>query len=107
MNQPQHIDKVLKKQCHTEIANNRLQLKASIDVIRVFALQGVAFRDWDKISSSLNRGNFLEVLDEVVSYNENVIEVIAEVLKNVTYASPQIQKEILHVFFNQSDECNS
>ena len=44
MNQPQHIDKVLNKQCHTEIANNRLQLKVSIDVVRVLALQGIAFR---------------------------------------------------------------
>ena len=38
MNQPQHIDKVLKKQCHIEIANNQLLLKTSIDVVRVLAL---------------------------------------------------------------------
>jgi hypothetical protein len=98
MNQPQHIDKVLNKQCHTEIANNRLQLKVSIDVVRVLALQGIAFRGRDESSTSVNRGNFLEILDVVASYDKKVAEVIAKAPKNATYTSPQIQKEILHVF---------
>jgi hypothetical protein len=98
MNQPQHIDKVLNKQCHTEIANNRLQLKVSIDVVRVLALQGIAFRGRDESSTSVNRGNFLEILDVVASYDKKVAEVIAKTPKNATYTSPQIQKEILHVF---------
>jgi hypothetical protein len=98
MNQPQHIDKVLNKQCHTEIANNRLQLKVSIDVVRVLALQGIAFRGRDESSTSVNRGNFLEILDVVASYDKKVAEVIAKAPKNATYTSPQIQKEILHIF---------
>jgi hypothetical protein len=98
MNQPQHIDKVLNKQCHTEIANNRLQLKVSIDVVRVLALQGIAFRGRDESSTLVNRGNFLEILDVVASYDKKVAEVIAKAPKNATYTSPQIQKEILHVF---------
>ena len=69
MNQPQHIDKVLNKQCYTKIANNRLQLKVSIDVVRVLALQGIAFRDQDDSSTSVTCGNFLEILDVVTLYD--------------------------------------
>ena len=70
MNQPQHIDKVLNKQCQTEIVNNRLQLKVSIDVVRVLALQGIAFRGRDESSTSVNRENFIEILDVVASYDK-------------------------------------
>ena len=34
----------------------------------------------------------------VASYDKKVAEVIAKAPKNATYTSPQIQKEILHVF---------
>ena len=60
MNQPQHIDKVLNKQYHIEIENNRLQLKASIDVVRLLTLQGVAFKCRDENYTLVNCGNFLE-----------------------------------------------
>ena len=88
----------MNKQCHTEIANNRLQLKVSIDVVRVLALQGIAFRGRNESSTSINRGNFLEILDVVASYDKKVAKVIVKAPKNATYTSPQIQKEILHVF---------
>jgi uncharacterized protein (UPF0305 family) len=77
---------------------NLLQLKALIDVVRLLTLQGVAFKCRDENYTLVNRGNFLEILDVVVSYNEKVVEVITKVPKNATYTSPQIQKEILHVF---------
>jgi hypothetical protein len=35
---------VLEKFTFEQIAKNRLQLKASIDVVRVLAFQGIAFR---------------------------------------------------------------
>jgi hypothetical protein len=61
---------VFEKTTSEQIANNRLQLKASIDVVRVLAFQGVAFRGWYESVGSKNRGNFLEILDLTVSYNE-------------------------------------
>jgi hypothetical protein len=73
-------------------------LKASIDVVRLLAFQGVAFRGPDESVGSKNRGNFLEILDLTVSYNEKVAEVIAKAPKNAYYTSPIIQNEILHVF---------
>ena len=73
-------------------------MKVSIDVVRVLALQGITFRGRDKSSTSVNRGNLLEILDVVASYDKKVAEVIAKAPKNETYISPQIQKQILHVF---------
>ena len=50
------------------------------------------------MKDSINRRNFLEILDLVVSYNEYVAEAIEKAPKNASYESPKIQKEILHVF---------
>ena len=73
-------------------------MKASINVVRVLAFQGVAFRGRDENVDSKNCGNFLEILDLTVSYNEKVVEVIVKAPKNAFYTSPMIQKEILHIF---------
>jgi hypothetical protein len=73
-------------------------LKASIDVVRVLAFQGVAFRGRDERVSSTNCGNFLEILGLMISYNEHLTKVIAKAPKNASYTCPRIQKEILHVF---------
>ncbi|KAL4639681.1 hypothetical protein ACB092_03G235900 [Castanea dentata] len=97
MNQSQHIDRVVGNFTSEQIVNNRVRLKASIDVVRHLALQAIAFRGRDESSTSTNRGNFLTTLDLMVSYNNNVVEIMAKAPKNATYTSPQIQKEILHV----------
>ena len=101
MNQSQHIQKVLENFNSDQIASNRLRLKASIDVVKVLVFQGLDFRGQDESSDSINRGNFLEILDLVVSYNEYVAEAIEKAPKNASYKSPKIQKEILHVFSNK------
>ena len=54
-----------------------------------------------EMKDSINRRNFLEILDLVVSYNEYVVEAIEKAPKNASYKSPKIQKEILHVFSNK------
>ncbi|XP_065615886.1 uncharacterized protein LOC112008393 [Quercus suber] len=97
MNQSQHIDRVVSNFTSEQIANNRIQLKASIDVVRHLSLQAIAFRGRDESSTSTNRGNFLTTLDLMMGYNNNIVEIMAKAPKNATYTSPQIQKEILHV----------
>ena len=67
-----------------------MRLKASIDVVKVLAFQGLVFRGRDESSDSINCGNFLEILDLVVSYNEYVAEVIEKAPKNASYKSPKI-----------------
>ncbi|XP_059458258.1 uncharacterized protein LOC132187841 [Corylus avellana] len=103
-NQSQHIQNVFEKLTSEQIANNQLQLKSSIDVVRVLAFQGVAFRGRDESVSSTNRGNFLEILGFTVSYNEQLAEVIAKAPKNATYTSPTVQKQIVHVFSTKVKE---
>jgi ribosomal protein L22 len=103
-NQSQHIQNVFEKLTSEQIANNRLQLKASIDVVRVLAFQGIAFRGRDESVSSTNRGNFLEILDLPISYSKKLAEVVAKAPKNATYTSPKVQKQILHVFSTKVKE---
>ncbi|XP_041011253.1 zinc finger MYM-type protein 1-like [Juglans microcarpa x Juglans regia] len=85
-------------QSSEQILNNRLQVKTSIDVVRWLAFQGFAFRGHDETPDSKNRGNFLEMLKLLVSYNDKVGKLVLEnAPKSSKYTSPKIQKEILEV----------
>ena len=79
-------------------------MKASIDVVRVLAFQGVAFRDRDENASPTNHENFLEILGLTISYNKQLAEIIAKAPKNASYISSMVQKEILHVFSTKVNE---
>nr|XP_023904266.1 zinc finger MYM-type protein 1-like [Quercus suber] len=98
MNQWQHLQRVVDHFTTKQIANNWLQLRASIFIVRHLAFQAIAFRDGDESFSSSNCGNFLESLGIVTFWNEKVVEIIEKAPKNAIYTSPRIQKEILHVF---------
>ena len=98
MKQSQHLQKGIDHFTKEQIANNRLQLKASIYVARHLAFQAISFRGRDEIFSSSNCGNFLETLDIVTFWNEKVAKIIEKTPKNATYTSPRIQKEILHAY---------
>ncbi|XP_042379953.1 uncharacterized protein LOC121972337 [Zingiber officinale] len=71
--------------------------KAHIHVVLLLALQGIPFRGHDEKSSSSNSGNFLEFLDVLTIYNDELSKAIAKAPKNVKYRSHDIQKQILHV----------
>ncbi|XP_059458260.1 uncharacterized protein LOC132187844 [Corylus avellana] len=97
-NQAQHIDKVLNAQSTEQILNNQLRVKTSIDVARWLAFQGCAFKGHDETLDSINRSNFLEMIQFLVSYNEKVTSVVLEnAPQSAKYTSHTIQKEILHV----------
>ena len=81
-----------------QIANNWLQLNTTVFIVRYLTFQAIAFRGRDESCSSLNRENFFESLGIVTFWNEKVAEIIEKAPKNVTYTSPRIQNEILHVF---------
>ena len=98
INQWQHLQRVVNYFTTEQIANNWLQLKATVFIVRYLAFQAIAFRGRDESCSSLNRGNFFESLCIVTFLNEKVAEIIEKAPKNATYTSPRIQKEILHVF---------
>ncbi|KAG6626865.1 hypothetical protein CIPAW_15G082100 [Carya illinoinensis] len=78
MNQSRHIDKLVEKQC-------------SMACVRSLMFQACAFR-----------GNFIELIKLLASYNDQVNGAVMEnVPQNAKYTSPKIQKEILHIFANK------
>ncbi|QHO24342.1 zinc finger MYM-type protein 1-like [Arachis ipaensis] len=98
MKQSQHVDTLMKRQTSEKIENNRRRLGASIDCIRWLTFQGCAYRDHDESSSSGNRGNFIELLKFLDSYNSSVQKLILEnAPRFAKYTSSDVQKEIIHV----------
>ncbi|KAH9647563.1 TTF-type domain-containing protein [Citrus sinensis] len=99
MRQSQHLPQVFNCYSSHEIENNRLRLKTTVEAIRYLAFQGCSFRGHDESKNSLNRGNFLQLLKAFASNNEKITDVILDKApKHASYISPNIQKEILHVF---------
>ncbi|ESR44579.1 TTF-type domain-containing protein [Citrus sinensis] len=99
MRQSQHLPQVFNRYSSQEIENNRLQLKTTVEAIRYLTFQGCSFRGHDESKKSLNRGNFLQLFKAFASNNEKIAEVILDKApKYASYISPNIQKEILHVF---------
>ena len=76
MNQWQHLQRVVNQFTTEQIANNQLQLKATVFIIHYLAFQAIAFRGRDESFSSLNRGNFHESLGIVTFWNEKVAKII-------------------------------
>ncbi|KAH9697194.1 TTF-type domain-containing protein [Citrus sinensis] len=99
MRQSQHLPQVFNCYSSQEIENNRLRLKTTVEAIRYLAFQGCSFSGHDESKKPLNRGNFLQLLKAFASNNEKIAEVIFDKApKYASYISPNIQKEILHVF---------
>ncbi|XP_060968719.1 uncharacterized protein LOC133036221 [Cannabis sativa] len=101
MNQPTHIGRRFANFTSQEIADNRLRLKTSIEGIRWLAFQACPFRGHNESKTSINRGNFLELLSFITSYNDKVAEVLDKAPRNATYTSPTTQKQVLHVLGNK------
>ncbi|XP_028074479.1 zinc finger MYM-type protein 1-like [Camellia sinensis] len=101
-NQAQHIEAIIEKQTFIQIARNRLRLKTSIDVIKWLTFQACAFRGRDERHESNNRGNVIELIKLLASYNEDVAAVVLEnAPQNASYHSHGIQKQILSIFSNK------
>ncbi|KAG4110841.1 hypothetical protein ERO13_D13G071650v2 [Gossypium hirsutum] len=89
-----------------QIATNCLRLKSNIDVVRWLSFQGCAFRGHDESSGLKNRGNFLELLSLLVSYDEKVEDVLESAPQNASYTSSTIQKEIWQIYANRVRNVN-
>ena len=78
MKHSRYVDKLFEKQSSKEIQDNRLQLKTSIDSVQWLALQGCAFRGHDESLDSINRGNFVELVKLVSTYDQRLARVVLE-----------------------------
>ncbi|XP_058222599.1 uncharacterized protein LOC131332410 [Rhododendron vialii] len=76
LNQAQHIEKVVEKQTSEQVAKNRLRLKTSIDAVKWLTLHNCALRGRDESSTSSNRGNCIDLIELLASYNPDVDKVI-------------------------------
>ncbi|XP_022030770.1 zinc finger MYM-type protein 1-like [Helianthus annuus] len=102
LNQEAHVDNSISKPNKEIIMKNRLRLKTTVDVVRWLTYQACALRGHDESASSKNRGNFLELLTLLASYNDEVSKVILENAPyNAKYTSGDIQKEILSIIANK------
>ncbi|KAJ9186530.1 hypothetical protein P3X46_002092 [Hevea brasiliensis] len=100
LKQSQHIYKLIENQTSQELENKHLQLKATIDSVWWLAFQWCAFRGHYETANSQNRGNFIELLKLLATYDAKVAKVILEnsERRNAKYTSNKFQKEILHIF---------
>ncbi|ESR60034.1 hypothetical protein CICLE_v10017601mg [Citrus x clementina] len=74
----------------------RARLQASIDCVRFFLRQGLAFRSHDESEESSNRGNFLELLKFLADHNEDIKAVTLENAPSfLKVTCPDTQKDIV------------
>ena len=75
-NYSRHIDKLIEKQTSKELENNRLRLKTSIECAQWLAFQACAFRGHDESLDSKNRGNFIELIKLISTFNDKVTSIV-------------------------------
>ncbi|KAL6554864.1 hypothetical protein OROGR_006122 [Orobanche gracilis] len=101
LNEVQDIRNVFEKFTTEEREKNRLRLSASIFSVRWCAFQAVAFRGHNENPNSINKGNFLEMLEALGEFSTELKELFCRAPKYASYTSPMIQKEILNIISNK------
>lgn len=76
---------------------NRTALMSIIDIIRFLVRQNISLRGHDESASSLNRGNFLELVHFTAKYNTSLQKWIDSHPGNVSWMSHDIQNELIHL----------
>lgn len=80
-----------------KVKENRKYLKLLSRILILTAKHGIAQRGHDETSDSVNKGNFLEILNLVQDYNEDIKDYIDKLAGNAKYQCPEIQNEILSI----------
>lgn len=76
-----------------------IQLSTSINATRFLLHQGLAFRGHDESETSINRGNFLELIKLLAEQNEKIMKVVLRnAPENHKMVAPSIQKDIAQCF---------
>lgn len=77
------------------VNDNRQHLMTIIDVILFCAKQEIPLRADDESDVSRNKGNFLELLDFLAKYDDNVMRRMKTLPNNAKMRSPEIQNDLL------------
>lgn len=80
------------------VKENRNFIKSIGRVLLYTAVQGIAQRGDNEGESSLNRGNFVELLNLMENFNDEFKSKRRSLPNNAKYTSPQIQNEMLSIF---------
>ncbi|KAL5583619.1 hypothetical protein UlMin_016061 [Ulmus minor] len=104
MTEKQQIQNIVLKKNIGDRIRYRTRLTASVDCIRFLIRQGLAFRGHDESEDSTNPGNFLELLNFLADYNEEVrVVALKNAPENLRLTSPKIQKDIVNAFDESRD----
>ena len=80
-----------------QIKKKRHYIMSIIEVLILCSKQEIAFRGHDEGETSLNRGNFREILGLVASHDCVVEERLSHGPRNAKYTSPTIQNNIISI----------
>ena len=83
-----------------QIQENRHYMRTLAEIILLCAHQDLGLRGHRESQSSLNRGNFLEVLHLIAKHDKVVEERLQCGPRNATYSSPGIQNSLLNILGN-------
>ncbi|KAL9673711.1 hypothetical protein QQ045_029972 [Rhodiola kirilowii] len=86
-NPSRNIERVINTMSSNEVADNRLRLTATIEVVKLLAEQGCPFRGHDESMDSLNRGNFDAILRLIKRMSLDHDKVLSNGPKNAKYTS--------------------
>jgi hypothetical protein len=93
-NQRQSVSRVLHRANKKSEELYEIRLTSSLRCSRYLIKQGLAFRGHDESSSSLNKGNLLELIDFLKDNNEEVRSAYDLGGLNCKMTSPKIQKDL-------------
>ncbi|KAL6518995.1 hypothetical protein OROHE_017419 [Orobanche hederae] len=100
-NQKASISYGLSKQSSLVKGEYRLRLETSIGALRYLMQQGLPARGHNESETSLNRGNFLELLKCFANRDAEVKKVVLEnAPQNCQMICPDVQKDIINCFAN-------
>ncbi|XP_058734194.1 uncharacterized protein LOC131605923 [Vicia villosa] len=93
-NQRQSVTSIFARATRKSEELYKIRLTCSLDCTRYLIAQGITFRGHDESSTSLNKGNFREMVDWVKSNDEKVRDAFDRGPKTCTMTSSDIQKEL-------------
>lgn len=88
----QHIEKLF-RQSEQIIANNRLQLETSVMVVRWLTFQGCPLTGNDERIDSSNKGNFIELIEFLASYSQDILTPFRMLLKMLNTFQLEFKKK--------------
>lgn len=80
-----------------QIENNRHYLKTVAEILLLCSQQEIALRGHRESPTSVDRGNFLEILKLVANHDQIIHHRLTDGPRNATYTSAEIQNELLNV----------